>query len=118
MKLTVKWVATLATLVLFVSLFVDTVPPKYKYRAIDDSERPELYQGYNDHQWSSDQLKHALLLALFTVVVILAIWSTPEKSWLGLYLECKRTEQRAKIAEAEAQIAKHKKDTFQESAET
>ena len=48
----------------------------------------------------------------------MAIWITPDKSWLGLYVERKRAEQRAKIAEAEAQIAKYKKDSLSDSANT
>ncbi len=115
MKLTIKWVATAVTILLITIMFVETVPPAQKYRPVDVPDRSNLVEGYDDHQWSIEQLTRALLLVLYTIIVVMAIWVTPEKSWLGLYTERKRAEQRAKIAEAEATIAKHKKDAIKES---
>jgi len=92
MKLTIKWVATVATILLFLNLFLDTIPSS------------------DNLQWTTDQITRALLLALYAIVVIMAIWSSTEKTWVGLVFKRKRVEQEAKIAEAEAQIAKFKKD--------
>jgi hypothetical protein len=93
MKLTIKWIATIATVILFLNLFIDTVPS------------PE------NLQWSTDQITRALFLALYVIIVIIAIWSSTDKTWVGLIFKRKRVEQEAKIAEAEAQIAKYKKDS-------
>ena len=118
MKLTIKWVATVLTILLITIMFIDTVPPAQKYRPVDVPGRTNLVESYSDYQWTTDQLRRALLLVLYTILVIMAIWITPDKSWLGLYVERKRAEQRAKIAEAEAQIAKYKKDSLSDSANT
>jgi hypothetical protein len=115
MKLTIKYVATAVTILLMTIMFVDTVPPTQKYRVVDVPDRSNLVEGYDDYQWSIEQLTRALLLVLYTIVVTMAIWVTPERSWLGLFMERKRAEQRAKIAEAEALIAKLKKDAIRES---
>lgn len=92
MKLTIKWVATVATILLFLNLFLDAIPSS------------------ENLQWTTDQITKALLLALYAIVVIMAIWSSTEKTWIGLVFKRKRVEQEAKIAEAEAQISKFKKD--------
>ncbi|MBU8932645.1 MAG: hypothetical protein KOO62_01435 [candidate division Zixibacteria bacterium] len=110
MKLTIKWVASIVTILLLTVIFVETVPPTYKYSQVDVPGQSNLFEGKSDHQWSIEQLTRALLLALSTIVIIMAIWVSPERSWPGLYMERKRAEQRAKIAEAEAQIAKLKMD--------
>jgi hypothetical protein len=45
----------------------------------------------------------------------MGIWVTPERTWMGLYMERKKAEQKAKIAEAEAQITRLKKEAIQDS---
>lgn len=97
MKLTIKWIATIATIILFLNLFLETIPS------------PE------NLQWTTDQITRALFLALYAIIVVIAIWSSTDKTWVGLVLKRKRVEQEAKIAEAEAQIAKFKKDATSES---
>jgi hypothetical protein len=116
MKLTIKWVATVVTILLLAAMFVETVPPTQKYNPVVTADGANLFESKLDYQWSTRQLTRALLLAMFAFVVTMAIWVTPERSWLGLYLERKRTEQRAKIAEAEANIAKHKLAAIGQSA--
>lgn len=93
MKLTIKWIATVATVALCVIRYIRTVP------------------SMDNLQWSVDQITDAILIALYAIVVVIAIWSDTEKTWVGLIFKRKRVEQEAKIAEAEAQIAKFKKDT-------
>lgn len=116
MKLFIKWVATVLTILLITIMFIETVPPAQKYRPVDVPGQSNLLESYSDHQWTPDQLRRALLLVLFTIIVIIAIWITPDRSWLGLFVERKRAEQRAKIAESEAQIAKYKRDSLSESS--
>ncbi len=118
MKLTLKWLATIFTVLLFLNFFVDTVPPKYKYTPIESATGAEIYKGHTDHQWTGEQITRASLLALWAIVVVLAIWVTPEKSWVALYFQRKRAEQQAKIAEAEAKTAKFNKERAVESART
>ncbi len=118
MKLTLKWVATIFTVLLFLNLFIDTVPPRYKYTPMESASGKEMYKGHTDHQWSGEQITHAALLALWVIVAVLAIWVTPERSWVALYFQRKRAEQQAKIAEAEAKTAKFKKERAVESART
>ena len=118
MKLTLKWLATIFTVLLFLTLFIDTVPPEYKYKPIESAASTEMYKGYTDHQWTGEQITHAALLAFWVIVAVLAIWVAPEKSWIALYFQRKRAEQQAKIAEAEANTAKFKKERTVESART
>jgi hypothetical protein len=116
MKLTLKWLATIFTVLLFLNLFIDTVPPKYKYRPAEGTADAETFTGYNDYQWTPEQITRAVLLALYVIVMVLAIWAVPEKSWVGLYFQRKRAEQQAKIAEAEARTAAFKKDRVTEES--
>jgi ABC-type uncharacterized transport system permease subunit len=115
MKLGIKWIATIVTVLLIAAMFVETVPPTEKYFPVDSKDEASLFNVSYDHQWSIEQLTRSLLLVLYAIVVIMAIWVTPERSWLGLHMERRRMEQRAKIAEAEALIAKHKKDAIRET---
>jgi hypothetical protein len=115
MKLTIKWVATIVTILLLIVLFKETAPPAEKYRPVEISGRGNVVEVYTDLQWTTGQLTRALLLVLYAIVVTMGIWVTPERTWMGLYMERKKAEQKAKIAEAEAQITRLKKEAIQDS---